>query len=159
MRSRIDQRLAENAVCFGVTDARQDVKQVALKRRADQQARRAQCAGFAFGGAQQFQAGTGVAIGLHHEEALAYRDGTAVVRQGRRRHSDEADQPVGTERQKRMKETGLSDKQIEITDDGLQALIEYYTREAGVRNLEREVGNLCRKVAVLKIFTAVLIAR
>ena len=49
--------------------------------------------------------------------------------------------------QKRMKETGLSDKQIEITDDGLRALIEYYTREAGVRNLEREVGNLCRKVA------------
>ncbi|MEP6534617.1 MAG: endopeptidase La [Bryobacteraceae bacterium] len=49
--------------------------------------------------------------------------------------------------QKRMKETGLSDKQIEITDDGLKALIEYYTREAGVRNLEREVGNLCRKVA------------
>ena len=49
--------------------------------------------------------------------------------------------------QKRMKETGLGDKQIEITDDGLKALIEYYTREAGVRNLEREVGNLCRKVA------------
>jgi ATP-dependent Lon protease len=49
--------------------------------------------------------------------------------------------------QKRMKETGLGDKQIQITDDGLKTLIEYYTREAGVRNLEREVGNLCRKVA------------
>jgi ATP-dependent Lon protease len=49
--------------------------------------------------------------------------------------------------QKRMKETGLSDQQIRIADDGLKALIEYYTREAGVRNLEREVGNLCRKVA------------
>ncbi len=49
--------------------------------------------------------------------------------------------------QKRMKETGVGDKQIEITDDGLRSLIEYYTREAGVRNLEREVGNLCRKVA------------
>jgi ATP-dependent Lon protease len=49
--------------------------------------------------------------------------------------------------QKRMKETGLSDQQIHIADDGLKALIEYYTREAGVRNLEREVGNLCRKVA------------
>src|SRR5215212_4223102 len=49
--------------------------------------------------------------------------------------------------QKRMKETGLTDKQIDITDDALRALIEYYTRESGVRNLEREVGNLCRKIA------------
>src|SRR5207302_6871242 len=37
--------------------------------------------------------------------------------------------------QKRMKETGLSDKQIQISDEGLKTLIEYYTREAGVRNL------------------------
>src|SRR5882672_7870842 len=43
--------------------------------------------------------------------------------------------------------TGLKDAQVEFTDDGLRTLIEYYTREAGVRNLEREVGNLCRKVA------------
>jgi ATP-dependent Lon protease len=49
--------------------------------------------------------------------------------------------------QKRMKETGLNDKHIQISDEGLKSLIEYYTREAGVRNLEREVGNLCRKVA------------
>jgi ATP-dependent Lon protease len=49
--------------------------------------------------------------------------------------------------QKRMKETGLNDKHIQISDEGLKTLIEYYTREAGVRNLEREVGNLCRKVA------------
>jgi ATP-dependent Lon protease len=36
---------------------------------------------------------------------------------------------------------------VVFTDEGLQALIQGYTREAGVRNLEREVGNLCRKVA------------
>ena len=49
---------------------------------------------------------------------------------------------------KQMKETGLdSGTRLEFTDDGLQSLIQYYTREAGVRNLEREIGNICRKVA------------
>ena len=47
---------------------------------------------------------------------------------------------------KQMEQTGLTTDQIEFTDDGLQALIQYYTREAGVRNLEREIGNVCRKV-------------
>ena len=37
--------------------------------------------------------------------------------------------------------------QIEFPDEGLQTLIQSYTREAGVRNLEREIGNVCRKVA------------
>jgi len=48
---------------------------------------------------------------------------------------------------KQTEATGLDLKQIEFMDEGLQALIQYYTREAGVRNLEREVGNVCRKVA------------
>jgi ATP-dependent Lon protease len=48
---------------------------------------------------------------------------------------------------KQMEQTGLTEKDIEFTDDGLQTLIQNYTREAGVRNLEREVGNVCRKVA------------
>jgi ATP-dependent Lon protease len=48
---------------------------------------------------------------------------------------------------KQRKETGLSEDQIEFKDDGLQTLIQSYTREAGVRNLEREIGNICRKVA------------
>jgi len=48
---------------------------------------------------------------------------------------------------KQRKDTGVSDEQVEFTDPGLQHLIQSYTREAGVRNLEREVGNLCRKVA------------
>ena len=47
---------------------------------------------------------------------------------------------------KQMEATGLTD-QIEFRDDGINGLIQYYTREAGVRNLEREIGNLCRKVA------------
>jgi ATP-dependent Lon protease len=48
---------------------------------------------------------------------------------------------------KQRKDTGVSEDQVEFTDAGLQSLIQSYTREAGVRNLEREVGNLCRKVA------------
>jgi ATP-dependent Lon protease len=48
---------------------------------------------------------------------------------------------------KQRKETGLKDDQIEFPDSGIQELIQHYTREAGVRNLEREVGNVCRKVA------------
>ncbi len=42
---------------------------------------------------------------------------------------------------------GLSPEQITFTDRGLRTLIRNYTREAGVRNLERELGALCRKVA------------
>jgi len=48
---------------------------------------------------------------------------------------------------KQMEATGLSADRIEFSDDGLNSLIQYYTREAGVRNLEREIGNVCRKVA------------
>ncbi len=36
---------------------------------------------------------------------------------------------------------------FEFEDAGVQELIQYYTREAGVRNLEREIGNVCRKIA------------
>ena len=54
---------------------------------------------------------------------------------------------------KQMKDTGISSKEIEFLDEGLMALIQGYTREAGVRNLEREVGNVCRKVA-RKVVTA-----
>ncbi len=48
---------------------------------------------------------------------------------------------------KQMKDTGVGEDQVQFTDSGLQTLIQSYTREAGVRNLEREVGNLCRKIA------------
>ncbi len=42
---------------------------------------------------------------------------------------------------------GLTAEQIQFTDDSLSAIIRGYTREAGVRNLEREIGSVCRKVA------------
>jgi ATP-dependent Lon protease len=48
---------------------------------------------------------------------------------------------------KQMEATGLTPGQIEFDDTGLNGLIQYYSREAGVRNLEREIGNVCRKVA------------
>jgi ATP-dependent Lon protease len=48
---------------------------------------------------------------------------------------------------KQMTATGLSDKNLVFRDDALLELIRHYTREAGVRNLEREIGNVCRKVA------------
>jgi ATP-dependent Lon protease len=48
---------------------------------------------------------------------------------------------------KQIKGTGLGEKQIQFEDSGIQELIQFYTREAGVRNLEREVGNVCRKIA------------
>jgi ATP-dependent Lon protease len=48
---------------------------------------------------------------------------------------------------KQMEATGLGKDQIEFADSGIDSLIQYYTREAGVRNLEREIGNVCRKIA------------
>jgi len=48
---------------------------------------------------------------------------------------------------KQMEGTGMADKNVRFTDEGIQALLQYYTREAGVRNLEREIGNVCRKIA------------
>lgn len=48
---------------------------------------------------------------------------------------------------KQMKRHGLSKRQFTLLPDGLTALIDGYTREAGVRNLEREIASLCRKAA------------
>ncbi len=48
---------------------------------------------------------------------------------------------------KQIEANGLKPDQIEISDDTLLAIITSHTREAGVRNLEREIGSVCRKVA------------
>ncbi len=48
---------------------------------------------------------------------------------------------------KQMKENGVTDAHISFGDEGVKELIRQYTREAGVRNLERELGTVCRKVA------------
>ena len=48
---------------------------------------------------------------------------------------------------KQMENHGLKPKHIEITDEAMVALVQAYTKEAGVRNLEREIANVMRKVA------------
>jgi ATP-dependent Lon protease len=48
---------------------------------------------------------------------------------------------------KQRNQAGLTDKTCVFTDDAITGIIRNYTREAGVRNLEREIGNVCRKVA------------
>ncbi len=48
---------------------------------------------------------------------------------------------------KQLSRHGLSKKTLRLTDDALVEIIDYYTREAGVRNLERTIAALCRKVA------------
>ena len=53
---------------------------------------------------------------------------------------------------RQIENNGVADGQIEFTDDGLMYLISHYTREAGLRNLEREIGSLCRKVAKRFVF-------
>ena len=48
---------------------------------------------------------------------------------------------------KQLAENGITAEHVTFTDEGLLFLIHNYTREAGLRNLEREIGSICRKVA------------
>ncbi|MCL2658319.1 MAG: endopeptidase La [Betaproteobacteria bacterium] len=61
---------------------------------------------------------------------------------------------------KQMKHNGLKHEELTVTDDALRDIIRYYTREAGVRGLEREISKICRKVVkslVLKKRTSKII--
>ena len=48
---------------------------------------------------------------------------------------------------RQKEETGLKDVNLEITENALRTVIHHYTKESGVRSLEREIGSVCRKVA------------
>ncbi len=48
---------------------------------------------------------------------------------------------------KQMKKCGITGRNLKVTDDAIYTIIDRYTREAGVRNLERELGAICRKCA------------
>ena len=48
---------------------------------------------------------------------------------------------------KQLKEHGLKASQLKISDDAINDIVQYYTKEAGVRTLERNIASLCRKVA------------
>jgi ATP-dependent Lon protease len=47
---------------------------------------------------------------------------------------------------KQMKENGLKKSELKITENAVRDIIQHYTRESGVRNLEREISKICRKV-------------
>lgn len=49
---------------------------------------------------------------------------------------------------KQLKENGITKKHLTFNEKGLKKIISQYTREVGLRNLEREIGSICRKVAV-----------
>lgn len=49
---------------------------------------------------------------------------------------------------KQMKHNGLTEAELHIAESALCDIVRYYTREAGVRNLEREIAKICRKVAM-----------
>ncbi len=52
---------------------------------------------------------------------------------------------------KQIKENGLTDKDINISKGVIEEIVEHYTRESGVRNLERSIGKLVRKAAVMVV--------
>ena len=52
---------------------------------------------------------------------------------------------------RQLEAAGLKDARVEITENAIRTIIHHYTRESGVRNLEREIGSVCRKIARLVV--------
>ena len=52
---------------------------------------------------------------------------------------------------KQMKNTGLVENELTVSDNAIRDIIRHYTREAGVRNVEREIAKICRKVVKQKV--------
>ena len=52
---------------------------------------------------------------------------------------------------KQMENAGLEAKELTVSEDTIRGIIRYYTREAGVRNVEREIAKICRKVVKKKV--------
>lgn len=48
---------------------------------------------------------------------------------------------------RQLKENGISEKNVKISDEAILSIVNQYTAEAGLRNLEREIGTVCRKIA------------
>ncbi len=48
---------------------------------------------------------------------------------------------------RQIETNGITSKNIEFTDEGIMSIVSNYTRESGLRNLEREIGSICRKIA------------
>lgn len=66
-------------------------------------------------------------------------------------HSYTLEEKLGIARRhlipRQLERNGISDDQVRFSEKGLKALIQGYTRESGVRQLEREIGSVCRKIA------------
>ncbi len=82
-----------------------------------------------------------------HTIPPALRDRLEIINFAGYTHDEKFKIAKGFLVKKQMEAHGLTPKQVEITDSGLKFIIEHYTREAGVRNLERQIASLFRKVA------------
>ncbi|MFQ5457451.1 MAG: endopeptidase La, partial [Myxococcota bacterium] len=77
----------------------------------------------------------------------ALRDRMEMTRIAGYTHTEKLDISRGFLIPRQEEENGLTGDQIRITDGAVSRIVSHYTREAGVRNLEREIGSVCRKVA------------
>jgi ATP-dependent Lon protease len=77
----------------------------------------------------------------------AFRDRMEVIRLSGYTHEEKLAIIKRHILDKQIEENGLTKKQFQISDPALLAVIESYTAEAGLRNLEREIASLCRKAA------------